>query len=192
MDRAQLHFIDSQVTSIEVSIHEALELAYRFVVRDFPQVDPVRIANWAEALAVPLQLREIGIDDLERYAYAALKGKVRDWLRTGGAQERLLGVGVELERKGGTTGSFQRGVDTKILFEQLKATLGERDGYILALLLEDKSALEIATELGTAYPATRKAIQRLRERLAKTLRGEREKHKSAHGPALCCGEGVGS
>ena len=89
---------------------------------------------------------------MERYAYAALKGKVRDWLRTGGAQERLLGVGVELERKGGTTGSFQGGVDTKILFQQLKATLGERDGYILALLLEDKSALEIATELGTAYP----------------------------------------
>ena len=186
MDRAQLHLIDSQGSSVEVSIQNALELAYRFVVRDYPNVDPARIANWAEGLVPSLQARGIAIDGLDRYAYAALKGKVRDWLRTGGAQEHLVGLGSELDHKGAARVSFQGEVERKILFEQLKATVGERDRYMLALLLEDKSALEIATELGTAYSATRKAIQRLRERLAVTVKGEREKQKPGHGPIQFC------
>lgn len=186
MDRAQLHFIDTPGGSVEVAIRQAIELAFRFVVRDYPGVDPVRIAAWAEGLVPSLQARGGGIDDLERHAYSALKHKVRDWRRTGAAQEQLLGVGLELERKGGITASFQGEVDRKILFEQLKATLGERDRSILALLLEDKSAQEIATELGSEYPAMRKAIQRLKERLALTARGEREKPESGHGPAQFC------
>lgn len=186
MDRAHLHFIDTPGGSVEVAIQQAIELAFRFVVRDYPAVDPVRIAAWAEGLVPSLQARGGGIDDLERHAYSALKHKVRDWRRTGAAREQYPGDTRELERKGGITASFQGEVDRKILFEQLKATLGERDRSILALLLEDKSAQEIAMELGSEYPAMRKAIQRLKERLALTARGEREKPEGGHGTAQFC------
>lgn len=186
MNRAQLHLIDAKGSPVGVAIRDAVEEAYRLVVRDFPDVDPARIADWAEGVAAAMQVRESAIDALQRYAYVAIKGKIRDWRRTLGSQEQLLGTGLELDRKGGRTVSFQGAVERKILWEQLTATLGDRDRYILALLLEEKSAIEIASDLGSAYPATRKAIQRVKERLAMTAHGEREKNIPGHGPTLTC------
>lgn len=174
MNRAQLHLIDAKGSSVGVAIQDAVEQAYLSAVREFPDVDPARIADWAEGVAAAMQVRESAIDALDCYAYVAIKGKIRDWRRTFGAQEKHIGLGLELERKGRSTVSFQGEAERKILFQQLKATLGERDRYILALLLEEKSAIEIANDLGTAYPATRKAIQRVKERIAMTLNGERE------------------
>jgi hypothetical protein len=36
------------------------------------------IANWAEDVAHSMQAREAALVSLQRYAYAALKGRVRD------------------------------------------------------------------------------------------------------------------
>jgi DNA-directed RNA polymerase specialized sigma subunit len=85
------------------------------------------------------------------------------------------------------SGSFQGVIDRKILFEQLKATLNERDRYILVLLLEDKtSPATVANELGTSYPAAAKAIQRVKERIASSLTRARKKDDPGHGSTQFC------
>ncbi len=164
--RPQLHLVSTQGANVSPAIREAVENAYRWVAKDYPHTDEAQLANWAEAVALTMQSRGSDIRSLTKYAYAALGGKVRDWNRTGTAQEQSAGVARDLERIGGSTSSFQGLADRKILFGQLENALEERDRDILVLLLTEHDAQEIAEELKTSYPAARKAIQRLRERCA--------------------------
>jgi DNA-directed RNA polymerase specialized sigma24 family protein len=192
MIRAQLHLVDRNGIAIASEIESAVERSFKWVLRDYPQVDPALIANWAEDLARSMQSREIPVTSPQRYAYAALKGRVRDWMKSGAAQEQLAGASQDLERIGGLGGSFQNATDRKILFEQLKAALNERDRYILVLLLQDNtSPATIADALGTTYPAAAKAIQRVKERIAVTLNGGARKiDDSGHGsPQFCATKG---
>jgi DNA-directed RNA polymerase specialized sigma subunit len=107
-------------------------------------------------------------------------------MRSGAAKEQVAGIGRDLESIGGLSSSFQGAIDRKILFEQLKATLNERDRYILVLLLEDKtSPATVAKALGTSYPAAAKAIQRVKERIASTL-SARKLDDPGHGSPQFC------
>lgn len=168
-DRPQLHLVDAEGANVSPGVREAIETAFRWVARDFPTLDEARLADWAESVAASMEARRSDIGFLNRYAYAALRGRVRDWLRTGAAQEQSAGVNRDLERIGGSSSSFQGTVDRKILFDQLQNVLPERDRVILVLLLNEKSAQDVAGELQTSYPAARKAIQRVRERISAIL-----------------------
>jgi len=170
-DRHLLHLVNAEGAEVSPVIREAAEAALRWVSRDHPNVDKAQLADWAEAVGRSMQTRGSDIEWPERYAYAALKGKVRDWLRTGTAQEETSGVRRDMERIGGADSSFQGSVDRRILFDQLQKALGERDRDILLLLLNEKSAQEVAGELQTSYPAARKAIQRVKERIGAILDG---------------------
>lgn len=170
MVRPHLHLVDLNGNAVRPEVQVAVETAFRWVVRDFPLVDSAMVANWAELVAVSMEARADTLISPQRYAYSALKGRIRDWQRTGPAREETVGVDRDLERIGGLTDSFQVQVDRKILFDQLKASLNERDRYILVLLLEDNtSPAVVAGALGTSYSAAAKAIQRVRERIAATL-----------------------
>ena len=187
MTRAQLHLVDSSGTAVCPEVETAVERSFHWVLRDYPQVDSAMIANWAEEVALSMQVRVTTIVSPQRYAYAALKGKVHDWMRSAPAKEEVAGLGRDLERIGGVNGSFERAVDRKILFEQLKATLNERDRCILVLLLEDNtSPATVAKALGTTYPAAAKAIQRVKERIASKLNGARKVGDPGHGSPLYC------
>jgi DNA-binding CsgD family transcriptional regulator len=186
MIRAPLHLVDTSGTVVCPEVGTAVERSFHWVLRDYPQVDPAMIANWAEEVACSMQERATTLVSPQRYAYSALKGKVRDWMRSGAAKEQVAGIGRDLESIGGLSGSFQGAIDRKILFEQLKATLNERDRYILVLLLQDKSPATVATALGTTYPAAAKAIQRVKERIASTLTGARKIDDSGHGSQQFC------
>lgn len=170
MVRPHLHLVDPNGIAVRPEVQIAVETAFRWVVRDFPLVDSAMIANWAELVAVTMEARADALISPQRYAYSALKGRVRDWQRTGPAREETVGANRDLERIGGLNGSFQVQIDQKILFDQLKTSLNERDRYILVLLLEDNtSPMIVAEALGTSYSAAAKAIQRVRERIAATL-----------------------
>jgi hypothetical protein len=182
-----LHLVDSRGVILSPRISGAVELAFRWVVRDYPRVDTAMIANWAEEVGSSMQLREAALPFPDRYAYAALKGKVYDWLRTKAAKEELVGIGLDLERIGGVRASFQAASDRKILFEQLKSTLNERDRYILILLLDDKaSPATVAQALGTSYKAAAKAVQRVKERIGAVLTKTRNRNEANPGPARFC------
>ena len=187
MTRAQLHLVDTSGTAVCPEVETAVERSFHWVLRDYPQLDSAMIANWAEEVALSMQVRVTTIISPQRYAYAALKGKVHDWMRSAPAKEEVAGLGRDLERIGGLNGSFEGAVDRKILFEQLKATLNERDRYILVLLLEDNtSPATVAKALGTTYPAAAKAIQRVKERIASKLNGARKVGDPGHGSPLYC------
>ena len=187
MTRAQLHLVDTSGTAVCPEVETAVERSFHWVLRDYPQLDSAMIANWAEEVALNMQARVTTIISPQRYAYAALKGKVHDWMRSAPAKEEFAGLGRDLERIGGLNGSFEGAVDRKILFEQLKATLNERDRYILVLLLEDNtSPATVAKALGTTYPAAAKAIQRVKERIASKLNGARKVGDPGHGSPLFC------
>ena len=187
MTRAQLHLVDTSGTAVCPEVETAVERSFHWVLRDYPQLDSAMIANWAEEVALSMQMRVTTIVSPQRYAYAALKGKVHDWMRSASAKEEVAGLGRDLERIGGLNGSFEGAVDRKILFEQLKATLNERDRYILVLLLEDNtSPATVAKALGTSYPAAAKAIQRVKERIASKLNGARKVGDPGHGSPQFC------
>ena len=187
MTRAQLHLVDTSGIAVCPEVETAVERSFHWVLRDYPQLDSAMIANWAEEVALSMQMRVTTIVSPQRYAYAALKGKVHDWMRSASAKEEVAGLGSDLERIGGLNGSFEGAVDRKILFEQLKATLNERDRYILVLLLEDNtSPATVAKALGTSYPAAAKAIQRVKERIASKLNGARKADDPGHGSPLFC------
>ena len=187
MTRAQLHLVDTSGIDVCPEVETAVERSFHWVLRDYPQLDSAMIANWAEEVALSMQMRVTTIVSPQRYAYAALKGKVHDWMRSAPAKEEVAGLGRDLERIGGLNGSFEGAVDRKILFEQLKATLNERDRYILVLLLEDNtSPATVAKALGTSYPAAAKAIQRVKERIASKLTGARKVGDPGHGSPLFC------
>ena len=187
MTRAQLHLVDTSGIAVCPEVETAVERSFQWVLRDYPQLDSAMIANWAEEVALSMQMRVTIIVSPQRYAYAALKGKVHDWMRSAPAKEEVAGLGRDLERIGGLNGSFEGAVDRKILFEQLKATLNERDRYILVLLLEDNtSPATVAKALGTSYPAAAKAIQRVKERIASKLNGARKVGDPGHGSPLFC------
>jgi len=187
MTRAQLHLVDTSGTAVCAEVETAVERSFHWVLRDYPQLDSAMIANWAEEVALSMQARVTTTVSPQRYAYAALKGKVHDWMRSAPAKEEVAGLGRDLERIGGLNGSFEGAVDRKILFEQLKATLNERDRYILVLLLEDNtSPATVAKALGTSYPAAAKAIQRVKERIASKLTVARKVGDPGHGSTLFC------
>jgi len=175
MERAQLHLVDAEGADVSLVIRKATEIAFRWVSKDYPNLDRAQLADWAEGVARTMQARGSAIESPERYAYAALKGKVRDWFRTGAAQEETSGVRRDMERIGGTNGSFEGTVERGILFDQLQNALGERDRAILVLLLKEKSAQEVAGVLKTSHPAARKAIQRVKERIGAILKGNSNK-----------------
>ena len=187
MIRTHLHLVDTSGAVVCAEIETAVERSFLWVLRDYPQVDPAMIANWAEEVARCMQERATTFVSPQRYAYSALKGKVRDWMRSGAATEQFAGIGRDLESVGGLSGSFQCAIDHKILFEQLKAKLNERDRYILVLLLQDKtSPATVATALGTTYPAAAKAIQRVKERIASILTGACKIDDPGHGSPQFC------
>jgi hypothetical protein len=187
MTRAQLHLVDSSGTAVCPEVKTAVERSFHWVLRDYPQLDSALIANWAEEVALRMQMRVTIIVSPQHYAYAALKGKVHDWMRSAPAKEELAGLGRDLERIGGLNGSFEDAVERKILFEQLKATLNERDRSILVLLLQNNtSPATVAKALGTTYPAAAKAMQRVKERIASKLTSARKVGDPGHGSPQFC------
>jgi DNA-directed RNA polymerase specialized sigma24 family protein len=121
-----------------------------------------------------------------RYATAALNGKVRDWQRTGPAKLEPMGIGRDLERIGGANERVQVALDRKVFFEQVKATLNDRDQVILLLLLDGSSDTEVASALAVTPATGRKAIQRVKERIAATLKISRVKNDPEHGARTLC------
>jgi DNA-directed RNA polymerase specialized sigma24 family protein len=182
--RAQLHLVNAEGAAVDPAIHEAVETAYRWVLKDFPTIDQARLANWAEALAVSMEARGSGISSPKHFAYPALRGKVLDSFRKGSSQELSSGVGRDLERLGGRSGSFQGAVDQKILFEQIHEALSKRDRDILTLILSEKPTQQVAEELQTSAPAARKAIQRVKERIGAILNVDRKRKDVAKQSAI--------
>lgn len=78
MYRAHLHLIDSGGVVLSADIQAACETAFNRVVRDFPDFDQALIADWAEEVAASMHESGESIQFPRRYAYMALRGKIRD------------------------------------------------------------------------------------------------------------------
>ncbi len=186
MSRAPLHLVDTAGNPVRTSVRVAVEDAFHWVVRRHPLVDPALIANWAEEVASFMQSMDANLGSPGRYADVALRGKVRDWQRTKPAKQQPMGIGPDLERIGGADRQVQAVLDRKVFFEQVRATLSERDQVIMLLLLDGLDDFEIASALAVTYAAGRKAIQRVKQRMAAAASGDRTKNYPGQGsPTLC-------
>lgn len=105
----------------------------------------------------------------------ALRGKVRDWLRTGPGRVELQGMGSDLEGLAGGSQSFRERTERKILFEQILPMLNKRDRAILVLVLNEESTTTIALFLNVTYAAAAKAMQRVKDRVSVAVDGKRHK-----------------
>ena len=175
MQRANLHLIDSSGEVLGAEIHTACETAFRRVVLDYPQFDQALIADWAEEIAAAMDERGEAIQFPKRYAYMALRGRIRDWLRTGPGRAELRGIGPDLEEVAGVTESFTDQTEREVLFQQILPGLNERDRAILVLLQNEKSTTAIAALLNVNYYAAAKAMQRMKDRVSVVVDGTRHK-----------------
>ncbi len=182
MPRAHLHLIDRSGVVLNPEIQAACEKAFTRVVLDFPNFDQALIADWAEEIAVDMDGRGDAIQFPKRYAYMALRGRVRDWSRTGAGRAELKGIGPDLEEVAGVTESSRDQTEREILMKQILPELGERDRAILVLLLNEQSTSAVATFLGVNYMAAAKAMQRMKDRVSVVLNGRR--HKAGDGPGV--------
>jgi RNA polymerase sigma factor (sigma-70 family) len=182
MRKQRLHLIDVNGDPVSPPIRTAVEAAMNWVNHEFPQIDQAVMANAAELLAKKMESNKDSLGSPRRYAYVALRGKVIEWMRRKGEKELAVGLDSDLEKIAGVNHSFQHRVDGSILFQQLRATLSDRDREILVLLLSNATSTEIADHLGITPPAARKATQRLRERLAACLQVARSSEGASLGP----------
>src|SRR5271166_1813181 len=166
MKRHELHLIDANGDPVSSAIRSAVEATFDYSVAEHPEIDRAILANMAEQLAVSMEKNKESIASVRRYAYAAMRGKVRDWLRTKEATELAVGLDPELDKCARASYSFQDKVDRKILFEQMRSRLSERDRYILLLLQSTAGPADIAADLGINYGVAAKAKQRVLQRLA--------------------------
>jgi DNA-directed RNA polymerase specialized sigma24 family protein len=170
MSRTQLHLVDGHGRTLSSANKAAAEAAFAWALREFPHIDPVLLTEWTEEVGKAIEARAQTVVSPKRYAFAALHGKVRQWMRSRASKEISVGIGVDLEQWAGVESNVQRMMDRTILFDQLKTRLNDRDNHILVLLLQDiTSPAGVAEALGVSYPAAAKAIQRVKERIAATL-----------------------
>lgn len=170
----QLHLVDGQGRTLSLITRAAVEAAYTWALREFPRIDPVLLAEWSEEVARAIEARSEVVESPTRYAFAALHGKVRQWLRSKASQEVSVGIGAELEEWVGVDRNAQRMMDRAIFFDQIKTKLNDRDKHILVLLLQDiTSPASVAEALGVSYTAAAQAIHRVKERIAGTLSDSR-------------------
>ncbi len=166
-----LHLVDDAGQPVTLDVRNAVESAFRRAVRRFRSVDEAVLAGMAESVAASIARKRSEIRAVKRYAVVAVDGKVQEWLRR---HPRLEVAGCEttdLERAmGGAVDSALVDVETKQLFDQMKARLSERDRHILVLIEQDRgSPRDVAEALGLTYTAAAKAIQRAKERVAEIL-----------------------
>jgi hypothetical protein len=193
MPRAHLHLIDSRGIPLSPTVQAACEVAFQRVVLDYPNFDQAQIADWAEEVGAAMEQRGSTIQFLRRYAYMALRGKVRDWSRTGPGRAELKGVGSDLEDVAGLCKSFTDETERKVLFEQILPSLNARDRAILVLLQNEESTASIAAFLNTNYAAAAKAMQRVKDRASVVVSGKRHKTDVMHeANRLCITRGTGS
>jgi RNA polymerase sigma factor (sigma-70 family) len=172
--RNQLHLVDGQGRTLSVATRAAAEAAFAWALREFPRIDPVLLAEWSEEVAKAIEARSEAVESPKRYAFAALHGKVRQWLRSKASQEIPVGIGAELEEWAEVDRNTQSKMDRAIFFDQMKTKLNDRDKHILILLLQDiTSPASVAEALGVSYTAAAQAIHRVKERIAATLSDSR-------------------
>ncbi len=193
MLRAHLHLVDGKGTPLSFTVQTACEVAYERAILDCPALDQAQLANWAAEVALAMEVRGETIQFPRRYAYMALRGKVRDWLRKGPGRVELQGMGSDLEGVAGGSQSFREQTEKKILFEQIQPMLNERDRVILVLVLNEQTTTTIASFLNVTYAAAAKAMQRVKDRVSVAIDGNR--HKADLVPEageFCSTRGTGS
>jgi DNA-directed RNA polymerase specialized sigma24 family protein len=166
MGQTLLHLVDQRGKTLPSAVRRSVEDAHRWVRREYPRLDEAVVADWAEEVGLAMGSRLIEIDSPRRYAFTALRGKVKAWFRSKASREIPVGIGSELEEWIGIDQSSQRTMYQTALFAELQSMLKDRDREILVLLQQGiTSPANVGTALGLKYDAAAKAIQRTKERL---------------------------
>ncbi len=174
MGRTQLHLVDAEGSDVLPSIKAGVESAFAWTVNTYPNLDPAVLAEWAEEIGCAMQRNKNTHATPRRYAYAAMHGRVRDYLKTGASRETPEGSCSELEKWAGVDNEVQTRIDRRIFFQELTTKLDGRDQEILILLLQDiTSASGVGKALRISEAAAAKAIQRLKIRIAFLLDGSK-------------------
>lgn len=188
MGWTQLHLVDVEGREVLPSIKAGVESAFGWTVNTYPNLDPAVLAEWAEEIGSAMQKNKNTHATPRRYAYAAMHGRVRDYLKTRASKETPKGGSSELEKWAGVDADVQTRIDRRIFFQELRTKLDQRDQEILALLLQDiTSATSVGKALGISESAAAKAIQRLKLRIASFVGSSKMKGGGAgHGFQNLC------
>ena len=169
MPQQLLHLVDDEGRPVQRAVEDAVTNAYRYVLAHNNHIDHALLANMAEHLALAVSRRVAEIHSIQQYALAAMIGKVHEWSRVHPVEFHL--PSDQLERQAGAQpdSSFQR-IEKKLLLDQMKVDLTERDRHILMLIQQGISdSKSIANALGITNEAAKKAIQRTKHKMMTIL-----------------------
>ncbi len=187
MGWTQLHLVDVNGREVLPSIKAGVESAFGWTVRTYPNLDPAVLAEWAEEIGSAMQTNTNTHETPRRYAYAAMHGRVRDYLKTRASKETSGGSSAELEKWAGVDAGTQTRIDRKLFFQEISTKLDQRDQEILSLLLQDiTSAADVGKALRISDSAAAKAIQRLKLRIASFVSSSKMKDGTGHGFQNLC------
>jgi RNA polymerase sigma factor (sigma-70 family) len=162
-----LHLVDQNHAPVKPEIRIAVEAAYRWSIREYPNIDGADLAAMAEGVGLRMSKRFDEIQSPRRYAFAALAGRIQEWFRKHPAKMVSFGSEDKFDREIGPDNRFSLEVERRLLFAQIRSRLSERDRQICMLLEQDvTSPREIAKALEISYSAAAKALERARERMA--------------------------
>jgi RNA polymerase sigma factor (sigma-70 family) len=168
-----LHLVDQENAPVKPEIRIAVEAAYRWSIREYPNIDDVDLAAMAEGVGLRMSKRFHEIQSPRRYAFAALSGRIQEWFRGHPAKMVSFESEDEFDREIGPDNRLSLEAERRVLFAQIRRRLSERDRQICMLLEQDvTSPREIAKALEISYSAAAKALERARERMASIVRGK--------------------
>ena len=174
MPQQLLHLVDDEKQPVQRAVNDAVTNAYLYVRARNSHIDHALLANMAEHVALAVSRRIAEIDSFQQYALAAMIGKVHEWSRLHPVEFQLRADQLEQQAGAQADSSFQR-IETKLLLDQMKADLAERDRHILMLIQQGISdSKSIAAALGITNDAAKKAIQRTKHKMTVILQQPRE------------------
>jgi RNA polymerase sigma factor (sigma-70 family) len=186
-----LHLVHQDNRPVKPEIRIAVEAAYRWSIREYRDIDRADLATMAEGVALSMSKRFDEIQSPRRYAFAALTGRIQEWFRAHPAKMVSFQSEEEFDRQIGPDDRFTLEVERRLLFDQIRSRLSERDRQISILLEQDvTSPREIAKALEISYSAAAKALERVRERMASIFMVKRPRAEKSSKPKMLTMEPV--
>src|SRR5215475_4218212 len=108
-----LYLVDQDNQSVKPEVRIAVEAAFRWSVREYPNMDEADLAAMAEAVALRMSRRWEEIQWPRRYAFAALAGRIQEWFRAHPAKMVSFETEEELDREIGPDDRFVSAVERR-------------------------------------------------------------------------------
>lgn len=165
-NRPCLHMIDETGHPVSLEIAYGVIKAFLTTLKRFPQIDPCLIANWAEEVACAMQKMEQGVITCPAgMAIKRMGWKVTEHRRLFYTRDKSFGDADDLLTIAGPAAGKRINLDSKVLIDQLRPSLNERENRALDLLLDGHESTHLGLIMGLSHDTGRRLGERVKRKI---------------------------